>query len=877
MPVDLLSGSTQDFGAVSPAQDLLAPKHEGMEHIPAPKPYESVIPSAISAAGKGLVSTMALPYTAAEFFIPGIKRLEELGGMKPDQRQERMQKTLGIKDVPIPTDIYGKPSKANEYIVKIAEFLGASALPGVGAVSMAERKALTATANIMGTTVAGTSAVEGKELGERHAETFGLTPERGGQIGELIGSFAGPGGVGLLSQKIAQATRFTGDKLKSIGVTGFGKDAQKAAAHKMLTDDIEASLKNFPKSQENLERAMDLHKKIEGFALPLPQASGAPGLIAMYREVTNKSPEALAKASKIDADNISSIQKYKDISFPKTKESILSAPRSALERETSNIKLKLANNDREIRALAAAHTSTVDNQVIGDKLRSLYWDSRNSTKSILNTQINKVYGLADKVGLRVDMTDVRDAVMKIVKQDESTFQDMPKIFRKVLNEYPQGAAEKIERFQVTPTGAKTPIWRTKTTPEIKGNTESSFQELHSLYKQSNQDWFDSIMAGNDVKARYISIIKDQLSNKLKTFERPEYGGVAEEFKKFNSDYAKYSQIYKRGIGADIAAAGKRETDSEDIVRKIIFQKGKSKGVQEFFDIYGNDKNALNTLHDGILDVMYRETVSNGEVNPTKLSNFLSDKGFGKSLDQLPQLKAKLTDVNYTAKELANRRLLLDKELKVNDGSVIAKIARMENPEKVIDEALKTPSVMRGLLVASNTTQAKQAVARGIADRISKMDDPLGYVLTNHETLKPVMDSLGKEHFSNLKTIAEAEEAMGRVKAPTHVELSQPQDIGQRTIGTTVKGLMSTLRRLNTPLGVSPEYAIADIGGKFIYKFRAEELARLREAAMTDPDMAKIMASLVKNKNTAGGLLKLKELAMAHGITVASVESVKDKK
>ena len=617
-----------------------------MEHITAPKKEESVGPAAVSSFGKGFVSTAALPWTAAEFLIPGLKRLEQMGGLEPEKRQERMQNTLGVKDVPIPKDIYGKPSKSNEYITKIAEFLGGSVIPGAGVTSMAERKAITAMANIMGSTVAGTSAVEGKELGERHAETFGLTPERGGQLGELIGSFAGPGGVGFASQKLAQATRITGEKLKSVGVIGFSKDAQKASAHKMLTDDIDASLKNFPQSQQNLERALDLHKKIEGYALPLPQASGAPGLIAMYREVTNKSPEALAKASKIDADNISAIQRYKEINFPKTGESVLTAPRVALEKESFNIKTKLDSNDREIRALGVAHTSTVDNQAIGNRLRSLYWDSRNNTKTLLNNQINKVYGLADKVGIKVDMTDVRDSVYRLVKSDANTFQDMPPLFRKVINEY-------------TPNPAVIGARGLSTKPK----TDTSFRELHSLYKQANEDWFDSIMVGNDVKARHISAIKDQLGEKLKQFENPGYGGISEEFKKFNSDYAKYSQTYKRGIGGDIASTGKKETDAEDIVRKIIFQKGKSKGVQDFFDIYGNDKNALNTLHDGILDVMYRDTVVNGEVNATKLSNFLSDKGYGASLSKLPQLKSKLTDVNYTAQELANRRLILSKEQK----------------------------------------------------------------------------------------------------------------------------------------------------------------------------------------------------------------------
>ncbi len=154
-----------------------------------------------------------------------------------------------------------------------------------------------------------------------------------------------------------------------------------------------------------------------------------------------------------------------------------------------------------------------------------------------------------------------------------------------------------------------------------------------------------------------------------------------------------------------------------------------------------------------------------------------------------------------------------------------------------------------------------------------------FLVKNEASLRPVMDKLGKGHWGNLKDIAEMEQIAGRVKAPTQVELSKLQDIGEQTIGTSVKGMLSRLRNMDKPMGVSKEYMIADVGGRWFYKTRSEELARLREAAMFDPDTAALLAQLGKQKGapTHAQLLNLQRLSFNAGVNSVVQERGERKK
>lgn len=810
-----------------------------------------------------------------------------------DAASKGTNKALRVKNIPAPLDVNGGVSKSNEYMGTIAEFLGANMIPGGGAVAFSGRKLATAVTSVLGSAASGAGAVEGKELGVKMAPSFGLTEEQGAMFGELAGSFTGPGLVGLGSQALLKSGSLMKSAAASQDITGFSKDAQKAAANSLLAKDLQAGLEHAPHSEANLARSLALSAEVEGWNPTIAQASGAPGLVAMQKEVANKSGEALAKAAAADARNAEAIANFKAKSFPAngsktsqvdlvtgrtfTTDPVTDPARVRLSTTRQVRQMEVEKNANDLRTLSAEYQRSVDNESIGDALRTKYWEARNVAKIQQGAELGDVYATAKRIGIKEDMTDVRDNISKIMNSDRQVFQDPPVLFQKVMREYPVATEASMSRTATMPTGSQKPIYRTVNTPATLGKSDASFEELHSLYKEANKGWADATAAGDSGKAQYMGMIREQLKGKVNKFNGPEYGELADKFAAFNQGYAKYSQTFKEGAGGEIAKRTRSgmATDSEDIVNKVILQAGdKKKGVQDFFEVYGADAGAAKLLNDGLTDSFSKASMKSGTFNPKAANGWL--KQHEQAMGELPALRDKFASVAGDAQALVNRRLLLNKQRQVMDRTYLSKVAQSENPDALINKALGDskdgPKVLKALLVGAITPESKGSIARAIVDVVSQRPNALEYIAANAGTLKPVMDQLGKGHWDNLRKIAEMEGIAARVKAPTQVELSKLQDVGEQVAGTSVKGIFARIMAAKQGR-ISEGYAVMDVGGRWFYKIRSEEMGRLREAAMFDPDLAGLIAKLGVKKGapTHGELMNLQHLSFNAGV-VSSVEA-----
>lgn len=855
---------------------LLAQLEGGGEAPAGQKPLESVIPHMIDRAKQGAANLLGLagaPVSAVNQLGRALGTPvsdSPVGGLT--QVTRGWEEILGVKHIKAPTDAYDHPSKANEYLGTISEFLGGAVLPGAGAVAQASRKLLTAVTVMLGNTSAATFSVEAKEAGGNLAPSFGLTKEQGEQVGAMAGGFAGSGLVSAAGQAIAKSTAMGVKAAASVGVTGFSADAQKVAASGLMQKEILDSLKHAPQSAANVARAAQLKAKIDRFAPNLAQSTDAPGLKAGYREIANKSPEALAKATENHQKNLAAIEAYKTKAFGEKPslekpaiQGLTDPARIKLEADRSVFDMATAKNERDLRTLSDKFRRNVDNEAVGEELRTKYWEARSTAQAANQKQLAGVYATAKRYGITDDMTDIRDSVNRIMTADRSTFQDMPPTFAKVLNEYPAGTPAKMERKAVQ-TGAGT-IYRTETTPGKPGQSTASFEELHSLYKQANKDWADSVISGNSTRAFYMKGLRDQLQEKVNKYHDPQYGELAKKFSDFNQNYTRYARTFKEGAGGEIAkrTKGGIATDAEDIIRKTILGAGdKKRGIQDFFDIYGKDERAAELLHDGLLDNYSKAAMKSGTFNPIAARNWLAQHH--QAMSELPETAKIFGNAEKTAAAMVNRRLELQQQRKVLDMSTLAKVAQNEQPEQLIQRAIGDPKIMRAVLEGAYTNESKQAIARAVADNISKRAEGHEFLIANAASLKPVMERLRPGHWQNLLDIAEAEKISKRVAPPTAVELGKIQDIGEQYIGTSVKGMFSRLRNLDKPMGVSKSYLIMDVGGRFIYKTRSEELAKLREAAYLDPEAGEVLAKLVMKTNyTRQDLLNLQAISYAAGV------------
>jgi len=810
-------------------------------------------------------------HVSSEHPVGGVEHMTKIG-----------ESAFAVQHWAQPKDpISGGYSKSSQYLGTLANFAGAMIVPGAATTAVAERKLATATAEAIGTFNAATLSVEGKGWGKNMAHYYGLNEEQGAAIGEAVGGLLSTGPT-TFANKYLQASKVVESTLAKNSAYGFSADAQKASANSLLQKDINKSMEAAPQSVANLQRSLELSKKIPEWKPTLAQMTGAPGLIAIHKEVANKSAESLARAAAADMRNLEAITAYKERTFPKAsaESGVIGATdpaRARLSAQKSVMGMDAEKATADLRRLGASFQRTADNQVIGDQLREKYWEARDTAKGALNSQLQGVYRHAKAIGLQEDVSDIREAVKKIVNSDRQTFQNLPPLFSKVLNEFPEGKAGELTREAVTKAGATKPVYRTTTSQGVEGKSTANFEELHSLYKQANKDWADAIMAGDSTKAHYMDMIKQQLQAKVSKYSDPKYGQFADKFKEFNSNYAKYAQVFNEGAGGALRKRTRNglSTDSEDIVKGFLQTADKKKGIQDFFNIYGTDEKAVGLLEEGILDSFSKQAMRTGEFNPKAAQAWMHKHGT--AMGELPEMKAALMNTTEVSGMLVNRRLQAVKQRQVLDRTEIAKISKSAQPDKVIEDALRNPNKMKGLVVGAITEDGKKAVSRGLVDAIAARPDSYQYLLAHQDTLQPIFEKLGKGHWQNVKDIAEMGEIASRVKAPTQVELAKMADPVEQATGTSAKGLLSRFMNMNRALGLKPEYVVADVGGRYFFKTRNEELGRLREAAMFDPEVGQVLAKIAKQggEPTKAQLIDLQRVCFNAGV-VGTVEAVQRK-
>lgn len=880
--IDKLAAQDEGFAKLSPdAQKIVRQKLSGSEGapvstggVPVAGKAEPLAPALWDSAKKGLAGALSLPGLMGDTLVSPLKAVQHVGSLvtdsipKPDYLEfakvwkGTMDNALDVKNMPVPKNEYGKESKSNEYLMKGAEFLGSGLVPGIGVVSLAERKLIAALTEVAATTISSFSAVEGKEIGKNMAVKMGADPARGEMLGEFLGSMAGPGAVAAASSATQKALNKTTSAISdATGITGVSKEAQATAGKAMAIKQIKESLEAAPDSIKNLSEAVDVQAKVPGFKPTLGQASGAPGVIAIENKLAAAHPQSLAKAAERDIENIASLKDFTKDKFP---ESTLSPTKPVETRYQQIVKTQQAKLDatnHQIERLAIKQ-ETSDTAAIGARLRELRDEAQIPARAIKNAAYRDVYEAANKAGLKADVGDVQAIMKEVAGSDAQAAQIMPSLYSDVNNAIKQ-YKPKAGPVLVDAQGA--PL-----TPTSKA-IEVPFEALHSMQKRANADLNAALAAGDGNKAYLIGQVRDKISDKIKAFEGAEYGDVAGKLKAANQANAEYSRIFKEGLGGKTGPYAMNKygkvTNDEDVVRKLVFNPENKRGTKEFFDIYGSNPEAHKLLKDGVTDMFAKAVVRDGEIKPALVETFM--RQHKQQLDLLPGIRSQLKNTDAMNDALLTRRAAIVDQQKAVDKSVVAKIAKAEDADAVIKSALTNPAELKTLVAqASRSPEGTQSLARAVADAVSQEKNPRQFLAENERMLKPLLNKLGPNHYENLQTLTKAEEMMGRVRPPTNVNLDKLKDIGEQTVGTSGKGILSRLMNVNKGYA-SAEYVTFDLGGRYIYKVKTEEANRIMEAAIYDPEMAKALVNMPKQK-ASEAMNSLKAHALAHGIRVESV-------
>jgi len=874
--IDRLTKENTGFKSLSPeAQTIVKQKLTGQSQDRFAKATpEPLTPALVDAAKSGFASTLATPGLLGDMLISPVRLIQHAASKITDSVpppdylgyskvwKGEMDNWLGVQHLPTPKNEYGKESKSNEYLMKGTEFLGAGLVPGIGVVTAAERKLAAALVELIGTGVSATGAVEGKELGGSLAQKVGVDPQRGQAIGEFLGSLTGPvavaGAVNAAQKATSKSAEFVSDKT---GITGISKDAQKRAGEAMAIKQIKESLEAAPASRANLEEAVALQEKIPGFKPTLGQASGAPGVMAIEERIANSTPQSLAKAAETKLENTQALDAFKTEKFPDSAVS----PKAAVESKYSQMvkaeQSKLDSIEKGISDLAAKQ-ERFDTASVGSKLRELRGEAANVSRGVKNAAYRDVYDAAEQAGLKADVSDVRALIKDVAGSDANAAQVMPSLYRDVSD-----AVTKYKPKEVPQILGADGLPMARTSEKI----DVPFEALHSMEKRANADLAAAIASGDNYKAHLVGKVKDAISDKIKAFEGAEFGDVAEKLRIANQKNTDYARLFKEGLGGRIGPSARNKwgavTNDEDVVRSLIFNSDNKRGAQEFLEIFGSNPEAHSQLRNGVLDMFSKAAVRDGQIKPALAETFM--RQHSAQLEMFPAIKKELEGVDKLNDALLARRAQVMEQQKAIDKSVIAKIAKSEDVDSVINSALTDRKEMLVLVnQAKKTPEAINSLSRAVAEQVAKQKDPFQFLVENELTLKPLLNKLDPNHFDNLKTLAKAEELMTRTRVPEHVNLEKMKDIAEQAVGTSGKGILSRLMNVHKGY-MSPEYAAADIGGRYFYKTKMEEANKIMEAAIYDPEMAKVLVNM-KKQDGKSAVNSLTNHAYAHGIRVGAV-------
>jgi hypothetical protein len=194
---------------------------------------------------------------------------------------------------------------------------------------------------------------------------------------------------------------------------------------------------------------------------------------------------------------------------------------------------------------------------------------------------------------------------------------------------------------------------------------------------------------------------------------------------------------------------------------------------------------------------------------------------------------------------------------VGDAKVAGLLGR--NPEQQIDAALNDWQVMKGLKrsVASDP-QADAALTRAVMARAPDVMDAkaFGDWLQGHDRV--LRQVLSPDHLTALKDVLKASEIQTQLPRPSGTAERPKSALAKAgaTIGTPIKSLLQ--RFLAVAQGrVGVPYTAFDIGSRVVDSFTERETDAIWREALFNPDVAKSLATVVKNKGATG--LQLKRL------------------
>lgn len=802
-----------------------------------PGQESSVTPKKQKEAHKFSPETSAINYHINKF-AEGFANLIGFAGMAPAEALLLPGRAMGVPSPPLGSMIgrgmeasrkalgvvpMQPPSRGHEVLGSVSEAAGASIVPSTAVVARAARPVLAAIPEVLSTAGSGIGLQLGKESGVPGGELMGSVG--GGYMGMQKPALMLGKGVPMVQSMFRRGGKY----------------------ERLAGEELGEAMTSEPRAGINLAQSEDIASRLPGFKPRLSQRTGAGGVSVLEDTVLRKSPERMGEAIAIERSNRSIVQQTLDRMFGGDLRDVRTSAASVLRQSTAKLDQRMMDIRKAEEALSGTLPANLAKQT-GEKLLALRTEAKLTADEVVSGLKKDMYDIADRMGVVDDTSDLIAAVRSIGGDEQNIFQNMPPVFGKVL------------RLFKAETQAPSPQILDQFGKALGGQTtqrlgrDASFQEMHSLYKEINEQYYAAKHVGDSKEMFHLGQLKDVFLNKIKKYEGESFGELKDAFREFNKFYSgRYVPAFVEGTGGRIAATNRfgEVVKPEDIVGKFFTPSGVDDFVATFSDAKTGKllPDAQRVLNDGVLSLAEKRAFREGRLDASSLYSFLREHK--ETLERLPNIKHTLLSTARTQEALLAKNANLEAARRQLGESHLAKLSGADDVEIYVAKAMQSPQELRRILSIPGQ-KAREGAMRSFASNLEVIAerygmDPYELVMRHEKTLKPFLERMGPQHFENLKLIAGAKTILARSKLPDMGgEIAKRMDPLAEKIGTERSSLINMLRMVLVTRSAQPESMATILVARFLNKEREANVDTALNAAIHDPELAKKLISASKS-------------------------------
>lgn len=585
---------------------------------------------------------------------------------------------------------------------------------------------------------------------------------------------------------------------------------------------------------EQLREAQRAMAEIRGLRLTLAEATDNPALIAgqRAREFGLSGEQLSARRARIDA-NKKAIVEFSRTRAPSEVADDTKIVFDTAQNRVEQVSLRIAAAKRgllgEQEELARA-IPRINQADAGSALR----DAARAAQTGMREQMTR---RADELGLNTEavtpeFTALGKAIRKEFLATQRTSFNPDDVKPRALD----FLQDRIKTFEAA----------VKAGDEVEPFTIQDVMNLRSLVSDDLQDALASTSPNSRLIGNLIKL-KDIIDDQVGKFELP--GRFSDNWRIFRKEYFEdFIDPFDNNTVFRLRNVNKRGfyvTPDEKIAG--AFMRDGIEGARRFKQVFADDADAKNTMFAAIMDLMHRDVVRDGTVQPRLLETFLrKNDGF---LREFPELRAAVTNTDDANTALLQRMRTLDaREKAVNATLLSREIAALNRgtrtTEQEVTRLVQNPARMRTFLNSiRDNPGAIRALKQAVWLDATGMDaTEMGRYMQRHHTSLRML--LGDQHYNDLQIINRAMSMVERLPVPQGVPVSaDPLQFFRNLVGQSPESVAAQINLAFGVRNIGQQYFFTRMFGLFFRRRSLEHAQATFDELLFNPDLARNMADI----------------------------------